>query len=224
MLHSGVCTYKTSVKESRTAVREEKISLNDDRAKQVFTVSIMHVTERDSGEYWCGVEAGESEDGYKVYIMRIDMTFTDPNVRVSQRPSSLSSSSTSTHRIPTNSSKSSTSHPVPTSLLTGSPVFITVSVILAVLLVLLIAFLTGIFWRRMDPILSVPRTIHEVPSADIRRLSNTLYSTDHLPTIPADSSHAVYANIGLPTIPTDAVYATTQLPSDGPDQYVCSTT
>lgn len=80
MLHSGVCTYKTSVKESRTAVREEKISLNDDRAKKVFTVSIMHVNERDSGEYWCGVEAGESEDGYKVYIMRIDMTVTGESV------------------------------------------------------------------------------------------------------------------------------------------------
>lgn len=111
---------------------------------------------------------------YWLSVSVICLSTIDPNVRVSQRPSSLSSSSTSTHRIPTNSSKSSTSHPVPTSLLTGeclnlnhisgyvkvidsliyncvslpgSPVFITVSVILAVLLVLLIAFFTGIFWR-----------------------------------------------------------------------------
>ncbi|KAG7316161.1 hypothetical protein KOW79_021027 [Hemibagrus wyckioides] len=190
MLQNGVCTYKTSLKKGRNAVEEGKISQHDDQAKQVFTVSIKHMSKRDSGKYWCGVEAAEeSEPGYKVYITHIDVMVTEPHLTASQRPSSLLS--TSTYLLPKNSNKTSTTHPSPTSLLTG---FISVSVILAVLLVFLISFLTLTSVRSTSPILPVPRTIHEVPSAGTRRISNQLFSTVQLPTIPIDSSHAVYAN------------------------------
>ncbi|XP_026769353.3 CMRF35-like molecule 8 [Pangasianodon hypophthalmus] len=221
MLHNGVCTYK---KDGREAVKEQKISQHDDQAKQVFTVSMKRVSEQNSGEYWCGVEAtGESEHGYKVYITRINIAITDPSVPVSKRPSSLSSSSSSSTSSTSTYLLLPTSHPTPSSLLTGTPGFIIMSVILPVLLVLLISFLTVTFCRRMVPI---PRTIHEVPSAGTRRLPNTLSSTVQLPTIPADSSHPDYVNTRLPTIPSDfshTVYATAQLPSLAPDQYVCST-
>ncbi|XP_060755596.1 polymeric immunoglobulin receptor-like [Neoarius graeffei] len=74
VLHSRICAYKTSVEESRKAVKEEKISQYDDRAKKVFTVIMKQVRAQDSGEYWCGVEAdGGSEHGYKIYLTRINM-------------------------------------------------------------------------------------------------------------------------------------------------------
>lgn len=71
MMHSGVCAYKAPVKRSKKAVKEGKISQHDDQVKQVFTVSMKTVNERDSGEYWCGAETAGSEHGYKVYITRI---------------------------------------------------------------------------------------------------------------------------------------------------------
>lgn len=71
------CYYKEPVKESRKDVHMGKWSLYDDRAKQIFIVSIRNVTEQDSGEYWCGGErAWESDDGYKTYFTQINLTVT----------------------------------------------------------------------------------------------------------------------------------------------------
>ncbi|KAL7852062.1 hypothetical protein SRHO_G00178470 [Serrasalmus rhombeus] len=72
MMGNGGCTYKTSVKESRRWINEGKLSLHDDRAKQIFTVVISSLTEGDSGEYWCGAESDWTSDhGYKVFITQI---------------------------------------------------------------------------------------------------------------------------------------------------------
>lgn len=82
MLHTGVCAYKSSVKEASKTVKEGKISQHDDRVNHVFSVSMRPVSREDSGEYWCGAEAGgQSEHGYKVYITRIDVTVTGECVR-----------------------------------------------------------------------------------------------------------------------------------------------
>ncbi|KAL7852048.1 hypothetical protein SRHO_G00178330 [Serrasalmus rhombeus] len=78
------CNYKTSVKESRRLIKLGKFSLHDDRAKQIFTVIINRLTERDSGEYWCGVESDWTADhGYKVYITQINLTVTGPAIYAS---------------------------------------------------------------------------------------------------------------------------------------------
>uniref|UniRef100_A0A3B4EJK7 Immunoglobulin domain-containing protein n=1 Tax=Pygocentrus nattereri TaxID=42514 RepID=A0A3B4EJK7_PYGNA len=77
MMGNGDCNYETSVKESRRWRNEGKLSLHDDRAKQIFTVSFNHLTEGDSGEYWCGAESDWTSDhGYKVFINQINLTVT----------------------------------------------------------------------------------------------------------------------------------------------------
>ncbi|KAL7852060.1 hypothetical protein SRHO_G00178450 [Serrasalmus rhombeus] len=74
---SAGCTYKSSVNESRRWINEGKLSLHDDRAKQIFTVSFNRLTEGDSGEYWCGAESDWTSDhGYKVFITQINLTVT----------------------------------------------------------------------------------------------------------------------------------------------------
>ncbi|GAA6086765.1 polymeric immunoglobulin receptor-like isoform X3 [Tachysurus ichikawai] len=76
-LQTAACSYNTSVKKSTKYVKTGKISLYDDRAKQIIFVSIRDVTEQDSGEYWCGAEIlWRSDHGYKVYFTRIDLTVT----------------------------------------------------------------------------------------------------------------------------------------------------
>ncbi|XP_047669163.1 polymeric immunoglobulin receptor-like isoform X2 [Tachysurus fulvidraco] len=76
-LQTAACSYNTSVKESTKYVKTGKISPYDDREKQIFSVSIRDVTEQDSGEYWCGAEVPcRSDQGYKVYFTRIDLTVT----------------------------------------------------------------------------------------------------------------------------------------------------
>ncbi|KAL7852058.1 hypothetical protein SRHO_G00178430 [Serrasalmus rhombeus] len=77
MMGTADCTYKTSVNESRRWINEGKLSLHDDRAKQIFTVIINRLTEGDSGEYWCGAESDWTSDhGYKVFITQINLRVT----------------------------------------------------------------------------------------------------------------------------------------------------
>uniref|UniRef100_A0AAR2M031 Immunoglobulin domain-containing protein n=1 Tax=Pygocentrus nattereri TaxID=42514 RepID=A0AAR2M031_PYGNA len=88
------CTYKTSVKESRRWINEGKLSLHDDRAKQIFTVSFNRLTEGDSGEYWCGAESNWTSDhGYKAFITQINLRVTSPDV-LPQSSTPISSSTT----------------------------------------------------------------------------------------------------------------------------------
>ncbi|GAA6097332.1 uncharacterized protein LOC125138379 isoform X1, partial [Tachysurus ichikawai] len=76
-LQTAACSYSTSVKESAKYVKTGKISLYDDREKQIFIVSIRDVTEQDSGDFWCGAEVPwRSDHGYKVYFTRISLTVT----------------------------------------------------------------------------------------------------------------------------------------------------
>ncbi|KAM9482297.1 polymeric immunoglobulin receptor-like [Clarias gariepinus] len=71
----AACSYNKTVKESMRYINEGRISLYDDRSKQIFNVSFNHVTEQDSGEYWCGAEVNWTSDhGYKVYFKRIILT------------------------------------------------------------------------------------------------------------------------------------------------------
>ncbi|XP_060774475.1 polymeric immunoglobulin receptor-like [Neoarius graeffei] len=121
-LQQAACFYKGSVKDSRKYVNEGKFSLYDDRAKQIFTVSIRNVTEQDSGEYWCGAEgAGTSDHGYKVYFTQINLRAADPSVLVSvpipAQPSSSSSSSELTSASPPTGFPASTVIPVSVILL-----------------------------------------------------------------------------------------------------------
>ncbi|XP_053083708.1 polymeric immunoglobulin receptor-like [Pangasianodon hypophthalmus] len=117
------CSHKASVNESRKDVNMRKFSLYDDRAKQIFSVSIKNVTKQDSGEYWCGAEAAwKSDHGYKMYFTQIHLTVTEPRVSGSTskptQPSSLSSSSSSS---PSSSSLSSSLSPSLSSSSSSSP-------------------------------------------------------------------------------------------------------
>ncbi|KAF5892241.1 polymeric immunoglobulin receptor-like isoform X4, partial [Clarias magur] len=93
----SACSYNSSFNEKGKHVDMGKFSLYDDRERRILIVSIRNVTERDSGEYWCGAEAAwESDHGYKVYSTQINLTVTgvsDLYVPVSPSPSSSSSSS-----------------------------------------------------------------------------------------------------------------------------------
>ncbi|XP_017334863.2 polymeric immunoglobulin receptor [Ictalurus punctatus] len=74
---TAACSYSSTVKKSRTYINEGKISMYDDRETQMFTVRIKHVSEQDSGEYWCGAEVNwTSNRGYKVYFTQIDLIVT----------------------------------------------------------------------------------------------------------------------------------------------------
>ncbi|KAK1784419.1 hypothetical protein P4O66_012052 [Electrophorus voltai] len=74
---TAVCTYKTSITESRRWINEGNSLLYDDRAKQMLTVTIRNVTVQDFGTYWCGAESDwESDHGYKVYIAQIYLRVT----------------------------------------------------------------------------------------------------------------------------------------------------
>ncbi|KAL6482272.1 hypothetical protein MHYP_G00103520 [Metynnis hypsauchen] len=71
------CSYETSVKEGRRWINEGKLYLHDD-GKQIFTVIVNNLTERDSGEYWCGAESNRTSDhGYNVYITQINLRVSD---------------------------------------------------------------------------------------------------------------------------------------------------
>ncbi|KAI4904772.1 hypothetical protein NFI96_025317, partial [Prochilodus magdalenae] len=71
------CAYKTAVNENRRWITQGKFAPHDDRAKRIFTVSITDLSERDSGEYWCGAESDwTSDDGYKVYITQVNLKVT----------------------------------------------------------------------------------------------------------------------------------------------------
>ncbi|XP_053539518.1 CMRF35-like molecule 8 [Ictalurus punctatus] len=230
-LQRAACSYKASVKESRKYVNEGKFSLYDDGETQMFTVSIRNVTEKDSGEYWCGAEAAWTSDhGYKVYFTQINLTVTEPRVPVSAS-------------IPTQ--PSSLSESTPSSPPAGFPVstVITVSVILLLLLIAII-FLTLTLQKRCRGTASTGRSSVQgsgnnqgVPLddcyyeeiKDTRRLpasdeeSSTIYSTAQLPTILSDPQ-TVYSNTELPTILCDsAVYSTAQRPTIPSDQDIYST-
>ncbi|KAF5892246.1 polymeric immunoglobulin receptor-like isoform X4, partial [Clarias magur] len=76
-LQESVCFYEKSVNESGKYINMGKFSLYDDGERQILSVSIRNVTERDAGEYWCGAEAAwESDQGYKVYFTQINLTVT----------------------------------------------------------------------------------------------------------------------------------------------------
>ncbi|KAL7852064.1 hypothetical protein SRHO_G00178490 [Serrasalmus rhombeus] len=106
MMGNGDCSYKTSVKESRRWINEGKLSLHDDRAKKIFTVVINRLTERDSGEYWCGAESDWTSGLYqKVYITLINLRVTEPPATSSSSPSP---SSSTPHITETASSTAST--------------------------------------------------------------------------------------------------------------------
>ncbi|KAM9482299.1 polymeric immunoglobulin receptor [Clarias gariepinus] len=117
-LQDSVCSYKKSINESGRYINVGKFSLYDDRERRILSVSIRNVTERDSGEYWCGAEAAwESDDGYKVYFTQINLTVTDPHVPIttwiptqpsSSPPSQPSSSPPSPSSASSSSSSSST--------------------------------------------------------------------------------------------------------------------
>ncbi|XP_017542824.2 endochitinase A-like [Pygocentrus nattereri] len=104
MMDNGGC-YKTSVDESRRWINEGNLSLHDDRAKKIFTVVINRLTERDSGEYWCGAESDWTSGLYqKVYITLINLRVTEPPAT----SSSPSPSSSTLHITETTSSTAST--------------------------------------------------------------------------------------------------------------------
>ncbi|XP_047669549.1 CMRF35-like molecule 6 [Tachysurus fulvidraco] len=232
-LQTAACSYNTSVKESTKYVKTGKISLYDDREKQIIIVSIRDVTAQDSGEYWCGAEVPwTSDQGYKVYFTRIDLTVTVPTQPSSSSlSSSLTSSSTApqSSESPSSSSSSSSSDFTPASPSEGFPAstVITVSVIPLLLLIgTIILILTlqnrhkmqGTTFQNSGNDQRVPPDVHEYEEIKItRRLSasnaemSTVYVTAQLPTISSDH-HAACKE--LPTKPCDsAIYSSAQLPT-----------
>ncbi|KAL7852061.1 hypothetical protein SRHO_G00178460 [Serrasalmus rhombeus] len=139
---TGGCIYKSSVKESRRWINEGKLSLHDDRPRQIFTVSFSSLTEGDSGEYWCGAESDWTSDhGYKVYITQINLTVTGPDVL----PQSSTHISSSTTQPTTSSTPETTSSPLSA---TGSrpPAFPVSSVVTGVSVVVLLLLIGLLFF------------------------------------------------------------------------------
>ncbi|KAL6482295.1 hypothetical protein MHYP_G00103750 [Metynnis hypsauchen] len=196
------CSYKTSVKESRRWINEGKLSLHDDRAKKIFTVSFNSLTEGDSGEYWCGAESDWTSDpGYKVYIIQI-------NIRVTERepPSTISSSSPSS-TIPTSISTGNSSSE------TNSSKEFPVSSVITAVCVILVVFLIGLIFM----IVAVRKRLRpqdgaSTPAQLLRGSSNkytdpaavycNIKETGNLRDSDAGVS-TVYSSVSSPTNPSD---------------------
>ncbi|KAL7852042.1 hypothetical protein SRHO_G00178270 [Serrasalmus rhombeus] len=202
----STCTYKTPVNESRRWIEAGKLSLHDDRAKQIFTVSFSSLTERDSGEYWCGAESDWTSDhGYKVYITQINLRVTEHEQQAKR------SSSTGTTPQGIKATTSATSKATGTSIETKTtefPVFSVATGVSVILLLLLIGLLCFIYAQRkrsktqvrmlyqnqsivgsssnqeVPYVLSVHEEIKNMFSSD----ADDIYSTAPLPTILSDSS------------------------------------
>ncbi|XP_062388201.1 CMRF35-like molecule 5 [Sardina pilchardus] len=74
------CNSRVSVREDRTWVHSERISLFDDRRARVFIAVLGALARLDRGNYWCGVETGwedGGESGYKALIQRVQLTVSD---------------------------------------------------------------------------------------------------------------------------------------------------
>ncbi|MCI4375062.1 hypothetical protein PGIGA_G00104780 [Pangasianodon gigas] len=200
-LQPADCSQKASVKESRKDVNMGTFSLYDDRSKQIFSVSIRHVTEQDSGEYWCGAEAAwKSDHGYKVYLTQISLTVTDPPVPVSTSvPTKYSLSS-----LPTSSSLLST----PTSSERGFPAstVFTVSVSLLVLLIGIIFLIVTLHKRRkMQSRETVTQTSRET-NEDYENDPNVLHFQSRQMTNLSDSVYQIYQSLNPNTNQSDSVY------------------
>ncbi|XP_060774470.1 CMRF35-like molecule 8 [Neoarius graeffei] len=246
-LQQAACFYKGSVKESRKYVNEGKFSLYDDRAKQIFNVSIRNVTEQDSGEYWCGAEAaGTSDHGYKVYFTQINLRATESRVPVSTLKPKQPSSSKSSSPPPSSSSSSSSSSPQSVSL-PGFPASTVIPVFIILLLFLIgISFVFVIVLRRRKMRVAVCEyeeikdterlsasdagTFTDFSSVQLTTISSdpqTIYTNTEIPTSPCDS--LVYSTVQLPTIPCDQdIYSTAQLPTcvsaeKSPESLNCAT-
>ncbi|KAK2858231.1 hypothetical protein Q7C36_006150 [Tachysurus vachellii] len=199
-LQTAACSYNTSVKGSTKYVKTGKISLYDDKEKQIFSVSIRDATEQDSGEYWCGAEVPwRSDHGYKVYFTRIDLTVTG-----------FPASTVITVTV------------ILLLLLIGT-------IILILTLQNRHKMQAGTTFQNSGNGQEVPLDVHEYEEIKItRRLSasnaemSTVYVTAQLPTISSDH-HNAYVKRGLPTNPCDSsVYSSAQLSTIPSDQNIYS--
>ncbi|KAL7852059.1 hypothetical protein SRHO_G00178440 [Serrasalmus rhombeus] len=228
MMGSAGCTYKTSVNESRRWINAGKLSLHDDRAKQIFTVSFNRLTEGDSGEYWCGTESDWTSDhGYKVFITQINLRVTGPDVL----PQSSTPISSSTTQPTTSSPPETTSSPLST---TGSPppafpvssVVTGVSVAVLLLLIGLLFFIVTLRKRnktqgpasiqsqshRGSSDNHTDKEVKDIPVSDAG--ASTVYSAVELLTNPSEPSQTVYDNVQLstnPSEPSQTLYGNVQL-------------
>ncbi|XP_037399477.1 CMRF35-like molecule 8 [Pygocentrus nattereri] len=224
MMDHGDSSYKTSVKESGRWINEGKLSLHDDRAKQIFTVIINSLTEGDSGEYWCGAESDWTSDhGYKAYITQINLRVTGPDVL----PQSSTHISSSTTQTTTSSTPETTSSPLSA---TGSPppafpvssVVIGVSVAVLLLLIGLLFFIVALRKRNktrgpasiqsqshrgssdnhtVSRDVYVYEEVKDIPVSDAG--ASTVYSTVELPTNLSEPSQTLYDNVQLSTNPSE---------------------
>ncbi|KAL6482268.1 hypothetical protein MHYP_G00103480 [Metynnis hypsauchen] len=231
---SADCSYESSVKESRRWINEGKQHLHDD-GKQIFTVIINSLTERDSGEYWCGAESDwTSNPRYRIYIRKIILRVTGPDVHP-QSSTHISSpttkSTTSSTSKPPSSPRSAKASPV-SSVVTG------VSVILALLLIGLLFFTLFLRKRSKTQGPASPQSQsnnsfpnnHKNSLADYEEIEDTgvstVYSTARLPTNPSEVSQTVYGNVQLPSSsdfsnpvysPAQVFYSTARLPTVSSD-------
>ncbi|XP_017538965.2 CMRF35-like molecule 8 [Pygocentrus nattereri] len=232
------CTYKTPVNESRRWIEAGKLSLHDDRVKQILTVSFNSLTEGDSGEYWCGAESDWTSDHvYKVYITQINLRVTEYEQQATR------SSSTRTTPQGVKATTSAISKTTGTSAMetktTEFPVFSVVTGVSVILLLLLIGLLCFIYAQRkrsktqvrmlyqnqsivgsssnqeVPYVLSVHEEIKNMFSSDAD--VSTVYSTAQLPTNPSEPSETIYDNDQLcknPSEPSETVYDNVQLPTN----------
>ncbi|XP_053354169.1 CMRF35-like molecule 8 [Clarias gariepinus] len=177
-LHDSVCSHK------------RKFSLYDDRERRILSVSIRNVTERDSGEYWCGAEAAwESDNGYKVYFTQINLT-VDPHVPVStwepiQPSSSSSSSSSSSFEL------ISASPPAGFQASTVIPVSVTLALLLIGVIFLIVVLQKR---RRMQAGTSFTGGCTG-QDAGIKPEGTSADYCNMLPTILSEPSQSIYANV-----------------------------
>ncbi|KAL7852047.1 hypothetical protein SRHO_G00178320 [Serrasalmus rhombeus] len=217
---TDACNYKTSVKQSRRWINEEKLSLHDDRAKQIFTVSFSRLTEGDSGEYWCGAESDWTSDhGYKVYITQINLRVTAslPEKETILSPPSPPSRNPQSTKLNTSSFKpsgKSSSETIAPKGLPSSSVIAVVSVILLLLLIGLLFFIVILRKRSktQDPASTQSQPLrdfsnnHKVPTADYDQIKDTRNCSD----------------VGVSTVYTTADLPTNS-PPNSPDQVIYST-
>ncbi|TSK42109.1 CMRF35-like molecule 2 [Bagarius yarrelli] len=197
-LKDSVCSYDIPVKLS---VNLGKFYVYDDKDRQMFNVSIRNITEQDAGEFWCGAEVNwKSDNGYKVYITKINLAVTQINlIHHPEFPSVIPVSVV-----------------VVVLFLTG------ISVLLVVLWKMQAQLPTipndqGVYSTAQLPTIPNDQGVYSTAKLPTIPNDQVFYSTAKLPTIPNDQD--VYSSAQLATIANDQdVYSTAQLATIANDQ------
>ncbi|KAI4895889.1 hypothetical protein NFI96_001615 [Prochilodus magdalenae] len=92
------CSYESGYEtvQSGSTARDQRFSLNNDKAARVFTITITDLRPEDGGTYWCGIQRSKLPHIYKEVLLLVKPDPPPPPVSYSKHslPSSVQTQST----------------------------------------------------------------------------------------------------------------------------------